>query len=518
MSDDELWDRLQFSGGREKYRILYQLAHNKLHEKEHLQALAFIQQAGDYAKSQDFLREHAHALHMAGYLHYLLDNYDEAVITYSQASKIMHSIGIDSDTANIEGSIGEAYWQTRDYENASKHYEVAFNLYDSIDDYGNASVASSDFADSMLRLGRLQEVGPWFGISAEYAKKARDPHRLFHAFRGFARLGLLMGDSNLAIEFATKARAIASTCSCKYCMPDSDLLLGQAYIFDGQANKGVAYIDLAHKKYHEHNAMQKQAFCELEYGHAALLMGDYRKAQKHLEQASLFTEMFDEPLYEFKVLVAQGTLQKIFGNHVEANELFANAYGLSKDNSYLRSVKHRMLSGYLETLELANQGQIMLDILHDIQEEKDSWLLSTYHRMAFSARAHLLTGNKTEALRDADGGLVLNCDDIPAECTASLHLTRAEAFRESNPRLALDEAHKAISYFIHSGDFERAEFLARIWVVEPDQRLREQQIAEENRNKYEEIFTEHDPITKQVQDEFKQLEGSSETNPEEGIA
>ena len=518
MSDDELWARLPNSEGIEHYRILYQLAHNKLHQREHLQALAIIQRAADYAQSQDFVREQAHALHMAGYLHHLLDNVDESVATYSQASSIMHSIGVESDAANIEGSIGETYWHTRDFENAAKHYEVAFNIYESIDDYLRAAISASDYANAMLQLGRLQEVGPWFGKAAEFAKKSKDSHQLYMAYRGFARLGLHMGDYELAVEFATKARTIASTCPCKFCMPDSDFLLGQAYLGFGHGNKAGAYIDLANQKYFEHNSLKKQAYCELELGIVAFLNADYRKAENHFDQSLLFSEMFDDAHYTFKIYAAQGKMQKYLTQYSEANESFALAYEIAKDNSFLRSMKHRMLEDYLESLELSNQGQVMLDILDDIKSEQDPWLLSTYHRMSASARAHLLIGNKAEALRDADGGLILNCDDTPHECTASLHLTRAEVLRESNPRVAQDEVHKAISYFLHCGDFERAMYLARVWVIEPDQRNREQQFAEENRMKFDELFDEDDPIIKQVQSDFKQLDPRTDRKPEEGIA
>ena len=518
MSDDELWARLPNSDGIEKFRILIQLSQNKSHESEHLQALAYAQQASDYAESIGSEREHGHALHMAGYLHYLLNNYDDAVACYTKASEIMHSYGIDSDTARIEGSIGESFWQTEDYLNAAMHYEIAHKLYSSVDDYSSASVAARDYADSMLRLGRLQEAQDWFNKAVEHAKKSRDSHRLYRAYRGLARVGLFKADGLLAVEFATKALTVAGTCSCRHCMPDSNLLLGQAHILNGNPKMGAAYVDIANTTYREYNAMQMQAYCEYEFGNAALAQHDYRKAQEHLDQAMLFSEMIEEQIYAHKVRVTYGLLHIHRNNISEATIMFAQAYDIANGNSYLRSLKHRMLPSYLEALELTNQGQTILHILNEIQDETDPWLLSTYYRMSYSARAHMLLGNKNEALRDADGALILNSDDIPDDCTASLHLTRAEILKDSDPRTALSEAQKAISYYIHCGDYERAEYLARTWVVEPDRRHRQQVIAEQNRNKYEEIFGDNDPIIQQVHDEHIVREKSADTGPQEELA
>ena len=517
MSEDELWARLPFATGLEKYFVMRQLIHFMFQKNEYRRALTIAQEAADYANTSGFMREHAHMMSLCGYINYTLDNYEDSIADYKVASEIMRSLGVDSELADTEGSLGESYRETRDYTNAFDHYQVAHRLYASIDDFLGAARSALDCFNTQLRLGDLFEARNWAEIQMEYAKKSNDSHAIYHAYRSHARLGLFLEDGELTLKNATMAMRIGETCSCKYCIPASHFLLGQAYTLMNDPKTAIAHLEIAHEKYHEMNNMRMQAYCEFEFGRAAKQMHNPRKAESHFNKALQFCEIIDDPLFTFKTNSMFGDLHREHANYEESLEHFSVAYELAKDNPYLTSVKHLMLAGYFESLEMTMQSQTILNILKDIEQETQPWMLPTYIRMTYSARAHMLLGNKEQALHDADEVLSYDCevDDL---YIASLHQTRAEAYRNVDPRLALSEAHKAISYFLHSGDIERAGYLADKWVIEPDKQTRAQVIAEQSRNKYDEIYHDEDPIVQQLKDERTLLSNPDTTAHNEDTA
>lgn len=501
MPDERLWAMLETTDGLEKYRILAQLAHNRIHDDEYLQALAIAQQAADYARAQGLTQELGNSLHMAGYLHHRVNQPTEAIACYTEAGTIMHLLGIDSGAASIEGSMGEAFWHVKDYQNAALHYEVAFNLYDSIDQHNNASMAAWDYADAMLRLGRLNYAITWFGKALEHGKKSEDSHRLYRAYRGLARSYLFIDDGGRAVENAKKALTIAETCSCRHCGPESHLLLGRSHRLNGDLRAAKGHIEIASKIYKEQSNMRCQAYCEYELGAVALAKFYIDEAEVHLNKALTFTEMFDDSLFTFKVLVAVARTSLCNGKDDKAISKFDEAYEIAKDVPFLRSLKHEMLLDYFGVLERMKDGRKIRRILKDISKETDSWLLPECYRIAFSSRAHLLLGDNENALRFADQGLLLPDTETPDECTAAYHHARAEAIRSLNPQEAQIEMHKAIGYYLQSGNGQIATELANEWVVEPDRKMREQNRFEESRNKYEEIYLDADPIERQIHDE-----------------
>lgn len=174
-----------------------------------------------------------------------LGRYPEALNIIEEALTYERKLNNLSGIASVLNSKGAVYWRMKKYPVAREIFKNAIKIRKKIGDEYGASKSINNLAFTLLRLGDEKGARKGFSESLNLSHKYQDYSGEAVTLNNFGYTELFSNQPSRAINYATRAFAIASQIGDEYQVARSYDVKGKAYLLQGDEENAIINFKLA---------------------------------------------------------------------------------------------------------------------------------------------------------------------------------------------------------------------------------------------------------------------------------
>jgi tetratricopeptide (TPR) repeat protein len=182
--------------------------------------------------------EIANLMQKIGIIYFNMADYRKALLYLQQTLKVVQEIGNPVREAEIYTHIGSIYYQWNDFVKAYNHYNIALNIYTSLDNV--PSIISTGYLNGMalFKQKKYTEANIQFLATLEKATKNQDKNQMAQIYNTLGLIAMEQQHFKKALDFFNLAYTIHEQVSDK-------IILAQSLNNMGNAHKELGHFDQA---------------------------------------------------------------------------------------------------------------------------------------------------------------------------------------------------------------------------------------------------------------------------------
>lgn len=208
---------------------------------QYKEAINFLQQSLEIARSIPDKKCESSSLDNLGIAHYYIGKYEEAIIFHQQSLEIAQSIPNKKCEATSLGNLGNAYHALGKYKKSVEFLISALNIAREIDDIKIEASSVIALGNTYYYLGQYQEAGNLYQRSLDIRQATGDINGEATSLGNLGLVYFALGKSDKAISLFQKQLVIVSTIEDKLGKSNSLCNLGNVYNSLGKYEDAINY-------------------------------------------------------------------------------------------------------------------------------------------------------------------------------------------------------------------------------------------------------------------------------------
>jgi len=288
-------------GDREKGKNLYlkglpyaeKSGHSGIHGEYYNRLATLYEFHGNYDKAIEYYQTalqyiieagqtwaEASIYHNLGVLYNSLGNFLTALEFQQKALKVAEENDYQTIKASILITIGKVYIALEEYPNAIRTLKESANIYNQVGNISGLLGVDINLAEAYQNINALDSAKYFYQKALDAAQKMNNKSGIGSSQFGLAELELLEGNPTKAIELATEVLKLRKEIKSDGALAETEILLGRAYLKQGNLEKAELYLSRGLEK-----ANEVDAYIDLNRGYASIYQlyqtqGRYKEALK----------------------------------------------------------------------------------------------------------------------------------------------------------------------------------------------------------------------------------------------